>query len=349
MCSRRASFDECRPSTPIRVAVVVTVVALLLCGRSARAQEPVDFYHNFRKSALPPGWEQIPQRPEDAEQFHFEPEGLRITFPADRVQPETGVRGHPPLAGDFEVTATVEVLRLEPPTSGYGAGVGIAVETATQLAYLKRQITPKGKHIVLWGRRRRDAETKKDLWFQNGPPCSETLLRLRLKRAGDTLSYWWAPGADGDDFQEVLWSRGKIPFGSEPVQNVRVTAGNGRLAALMEVRLLDLRIRSGTTLSEAPRTEPAPRGGRRWLILAGVVIIGIGMAAGIVVALRRRRAAAPVAEPAEVTALTLLLSCPDCGKELRAPAELAGKRVRCVHCGHAVPVPDAPPRHSAAD
>jgi hypothetical protein len=34
-------------------------------------------------------------------------------------------------------------------------------------------------------------------------------------------------------------------------------------------------------------------------------------------------------------ATTLLISCPECDKKIKAPAELKGKKIRCKGCGHA--------------
>jgi DNA-directed RNA polymerase subunit RPC12/RpoP len=45
-------------------------------------------------------------------------------------------------------------------------------------------------------------------------------------------------------------------------------------------------------------------------------------------------------------ASTILITCPDCRRQLNGPAELQGKRVRCKSCGHAftVKAPKAPAR-----
>ena len=38
----------------------------------------------------------------------------------------------------------------------------------------------------------------------------------------------------------------------------------------------------------------------------------------------------------------LTIACPECGKQMKAPAELAGKKVRCKACGEVFPVSGSP-------
>src|SRR5262249_32290099 len=45
---------------------------------------------------------------------------------------------------------------------------------------------------------------------------------------------------------------------------------------------------------------------------------------------------------------TILITCPDCKKQLRGPAEILGKRVRCKSCGHTFVVKSMPSPTSAA-
>ena len=49
-------------------------------------------------------------------------------------------------------------------------------------------------------------------------------------------------------------------------------------------------------------------------------------------------------------ATTIVIVCPECKKEMKAPAELEGKKIRCKGCGSAVPVKAtaAPPSAKAA-
>ncbi|HWG45897.1 MAG TPA: protein kinase [Gemmataceae bacterium] len=318
--------------------------------------KPLDYYHDFRNRPLPA--ELTPLHPEDSQLLRVEPEGLRITLPRTPSKypgEGVGVQTTFGFQGDFEVTATVEVLQLAPPPSGHGAGVGIFVETGPQLAYLERFIFRNGQNAVLYGRRRPDPITKRPLWSQNGPPCPDNLLRLRLKRTGAMISYWWAPGSAGDDFEEVSWSRSEIEFGSDPVQYVRLTAGNGRTECPLDARLIDLRIRSGLSAGDlsagdlpaddGPETSPRKTARMLWLVISlGIaLLVGVGMA---VWQIRRRQddtpadpSAADQAANLDVVPASVSFACSGCGKRLRARAVLAGKKVKCPQCGQGVPVP----------
>jgi DNA-directed RNA polymerase subunit M/transcription elongation factor TFIIS len=49
-------------------------------------------------------------------------------------------------------------------------------------------------------------------------------------------------------------------------------------------------------------------------------------------------------------AATITITCPECDKQIKAPAEVVGKKVRCKACGHVFPVkaPGAPAAKAAA-
>src|SRR5580700_3023856 len=59
-----------------------------------------------------------------------EPRGFRFQLPArEKGVGQTGVYSYFALAGDFEVSATFELIDAMPPLSGYGVTCGIAVDT----------------------------------------------------------------------------------------------------------------------------------------------------------------------------------------------------------------------------
>jgi ABC-type spermidine/putrescine transport system permease subunit II len=153
---------------------------------------PADYYHDFRGRPLPAEWTPVPGKGEGF--LQFEPEGLRLTLPKNYRHPPggVGVKTLAGLRGDFEVTATVEILNLETPPKGSGAGVGVAVDTPTKSEQLRRVVGAKGNHSLLWtGYTPPSPDKKGQIWQEDRIPCEENLLRLRFKRTGTVMHYLW--------------------------------------------------------------------------------------------------------------------------------------------------------------
>jgi phage FluMu protein Com len=81
------------------------------------------------------------------------------------------------------------------------------------------------------------------------------------------------------------------------------------------------------------------------LIGAAIIVFVSGAAAAAIFLWRRRRAVqAPSGnQPAATEAASpiVAIACAGCGKQLKAKAELAGKKVKCPQCGKAVAIPAA--------
>ena len=120
-----------------------------------------------------------------------------------------------PIQGNFEITAAFQILEAETPTDGFGVGVTLYLQKVPprdEGATLCRFVRAKDKQILFWDRSivRPGEETK----FDGGSaPCTARDFCLRLKRTGTTLRYQWAPGTEGEDFQEIH----KLDFGDEEV------------------------------------------------------------------------------------------------------------------------------------
>src|SRR5262249_58790034 len=61
----------------------------------------------------------------------------------------------------------------------------------------------------------------------------------------------------------------------------------------------------------------------------------------------RRRAGRPRGRP--TMAATITISCPDCKKQMKAPAHLEGKKVRCKECGATFAVKAPAPARAAPE
>jgi hypothetical protein len=267
----------------VSLAKVLAAIGLCLAvigfPESARAAgEPFEYYHDFRGRPLPA--ELTFFNAEEGKFFNLEPEGLRITIPKGWIHPWGGVgfRTAFGFAGDFEVTLTMELLEAESPLAGYGVGVCLYVAKpgTTGGATIARVVRAGDNQVVLWDL----ADTPEDAnpHHEEGvSPSAEKVGRLRLKRTGTTLHYLWAPGIDGDAFEEIH----QCEFGKDQIDRIRLAALTGRQPCGVDVRLLDFRVRSG---SAAAATNPATRW-TLWLVTG----LALAVCLGIWFAVRRRQ------------------------------------------------------------
>jgi hypothetical protein len=249
-----------------------------------------DDHFDFRGKPMPDNLTLIPFGSESF--VKSEPEGLRITLPKDRKDlglVAVGTRFG--LQGDFEITATLEILQAEQPKEGFGVGTSLyinKVEPVAEGATLGRLVRPKGSQVIFWdqGLGRKKEELQFDVDFR---PFAANQFRLRLQRTAAQLSYLLAKGLEGDNFDELPAKE----FGGTDIKQVLVRVSTGQQPAHVDVRLVDLRIRSG-----APPATPIPArsvevGSRGWLVAALFVFVVI-LALGVVVLallLRRQRPA----------------------------------------------------------
>jgi serine/threonine protein kinase/DNA-directed RNA polymerase subunit RPC12/RpoP len=362
--SRLAGTGAARPS-PKRLwlaalaALTTLGLGLIAFGAGGADGQPGELqevlFHDFRHP-LPPSFSFWGDPKGNF--LKAEPEGMRITLPATYVHPFGGVgylikQG---FQGDFEVTATVEVLHADPPDSaesGYGVGVILAVNKGdpahgdwTSVGRQKR--AQSGDVLNCYRSVNGTVEA-------NEEPCTDRVGKLRLKRTGATLSYLWAPGLKGEAFRTIRqWE-----FGPEPIQSVRLTAVTGRQPCKVDVRLIDVQIRSG----------PASILAKGWL--ASRPFVALGFSLGLLLLLmplgawlyarqcRRARTMGPALAPSSgglghgeggdqqsspaALSPSLAAQCSACGQKLKARPDLAGKKVKCPQCGQAVLIPETNP------
>jgi predicted RNA-binding Zn-ribbon protein involved in translation (DUF1610 family) len=206
-------------------------------------------------------------------------------------------------------------------------------------------VRPGGKQVLRW-ERVLDVPDKTPEVEGGQVPCADTVGRLRVRRRGTTLFYSWAPGTGGEPFREIQQQE----FGAEDIQQVALTAMTGQQPCDLDVRFLDFRVHNGTpAAAPVAAAAPGPTGGSRrsgWALALGVVVaLGLGAWLAVRQGRRARTATAGATAPGgtgELAASVSALSfpCPDCGKNLRARADLAGKKVRCPQCKAAVVVPE---------
>lgn len=330
---------------------------------------PEKLYQDFRGAQRPQ-----PLRlfgPDAEEVTRAESAGLRIALPANYKKRGVWVTPQAPVSGDFDITAGYELLAVEQPREGAGAGIVMLAKSAEdkRIAKLCRLLR------VQEGERYLADIT--DSNFQPKPKITTKMVptlaragQLRFVREGSILRYLVAEAPD-QEFREIH----RAEFGSGDVTELKLVITNHESAAAVDARLIDLRIRAGRfstvaaqpiAVSPRPAARPAAetssppaivkhseaggqpadglpvRSGRPWLMLAAG-IFGLLAVAGLVAGLRSqgRRHRGQDRAASEPHAPILKATCGACGKNLKAPATRAGKTGKCPRCGEIVVLPGA--------
>ena len=338
--------------------VILAAVLGWLALAVGAAQEPIDKKDKLAQEYLNP----LKGQPDDLrklalvgpdakEVVTLEPEGLRIRLPAgfegERLM--HGVNSGMIAKGDFEITASFEVLR-EPGLGEAGdKGTKVhllvtATNPASDLAGFSRHVKGKGPTKYTAWRNQWDDATRKNKQKFKGFDVKGTKWRFRLTRAGSTLSYYLAEEGDAD-FRRLQ----QHDYVEDDVKDIRVVAQTGGPLAALDVRVTDLRIRAESlpnleaaeakqgAKQDAQQAEAKPGLGNSTIWLAAG--LGAILLLGLVVAIWQRRRA-PNAVGAESVPATSeparTMACSSCGRILKVRPELAGKMVKCPQCGQAL-------------
>jgi serine/threonine-protein kinase len=344
---------------PALLLLTVLGLSLFLAAQllppGGRSQDEVAY--DFRGRPLPP--DMVPFGPLEDRFVKVEAEGLRISLPGDRddILP-VGLAMPLTVEGDFEITTAFEILQADEPAPGaktYGVGVLMSVNQSARVGCLVRA---QGQQVATWDHWATVEGSRR--FLSGASPAAAKAGRLRLKRVGTTLHFLWAPETAGDHFEDIH----QYDFGDHEITLLRLelNADVGRRPGALDLRLLDLKVRASTAVADQGL---APEGGRKtwskgWLVaagLSGLALLFSGLTVWACLSLRRRRRTgeAPDRAPAPGGQLNLgaagppiSFPCPGCGKKLKAKADLAGKKVKCSHCGKAGVVPallaSPPPR-----
>jgi serine/threonine protein kinase len=294
----------------------------------------------------------------DGEQcVHFEPNGLRITLPTrydgpsgwHGERPDTGVAIPVVVKGDFEITVRFEILQEpEPQDAGFPQtrlSLDVAVDRAhNSVAALSRRVESSGgTEFLTWVSLWNEDAGKHEQHFKAFFTAAKT-GRLRLTRLGSVVTYSVSEGEQAE-FTQLL----KYSFSAEDLEDVRILASTGGPKAALDARVSDLRVRA-VSLSQ---TTPEPgsfsgiqKGSKGGAAITLAALLVLAATVGVWLAVRHnRRAANQDADPNEEDiepegAAPIAFSCAGCGKNLKARADLAGKKVKCPGCRKAVVLPE---------
>ena len=221
------------------------------------------------------------------------PDGLRITIPRGLGKPgPIGVVPKFRVRGDFDISGTFEVLKVDRPTEGNGIGIQLLVEADKPT---------KDAATVAWVYQAGDKGMTFTTMTITGPPAARKYRRLesvparawagtlRLVRHGAivTTSYRDGPTAPERVLRE-------IEIGSEDLAQVRFAVHTGWTDLPADARLTGLTI-AADGLPGYDGTPLVPPGRSPWLLIGGAMalgVIGMGLAAAGMAKRRRRLGAA---------------------------------------------------------
>jgi hypothetical protein len=207
--------------------------------------------------------------PDAAQTIFKEPAGLRITLSGQRASGEAvGVTPRFALSGDFEITASYEILEAAALPTGMGSGVklwgqiGVAPPDAVTLAHVVRP-DKSNVHVSILARGGRPSFKQQKSGATKG--------RLRLVRTGSELSFQVAEG-DSHAFRELRRDQVR----SDDLQPLRLSANTGGAVVPLSIRLIELTIRA----DRMPGRRYEPKGKGSWLV-AGIAVVAVAAVAGV--------------------------------------------------------------------
>ncbi len=170
-------------------------------------------------------------------------DGLRVVVPHGPTQVKTDVTFAPMLAihGDFEITASYELVQVDPPAEGdgIGAAVYLCARGSANAAKLCRYVCPGGRQQYFAFAAIRDPagdRAGQSQWF----PATGRWGRLRIERTGSALQLLAAE--EGSEEFRPLYRIDR--FGPGPVDLVRLEATAQGARTTTEILWKDLEIRA---------------------------------------------------------------------------------------------------------
>jgi len=169
-----------------------------------------------------------------------ETDGLRIRIPAGLHNPAAvGVVPRFQIHGDFEITATVAIVKADNPVRGYGVAASLWAETDTpteETVTIERGIIPKEGERFTSTRVSGPPENRK--YDVRRALAKSREAKIRMERVGSmvTTSY-----ADGDQPFRKLRT---VELGREDLVMVRAAAETGVSNNAVDVRFEELTIRA---------------------------------------------------------------------------------------------------------
>ncbi|MBL7039478.1 MAG: protein kinase [Pirellulaceae bacterium] len=174
--------------------------------------------------------------------FMQEERGLRILIPKGQAEskPRLGFAPELDIGGDFEITATYEILSAGPVRNdgpGVGPSLYLMAEKTTNSATFRRTMQLDGD--AFWVSWRVADPTSERSTGQELFPANAAAGKLQLVRTGSVLSF--LAQEEGDDQFRVLW---QTEFGTTPIGLLRVESWAEGAQDTVDILWKDLTIRA---------------------------------------------------------------------------------------------------------
>ncbi len=160
----------------------------------------------------------------------------------------TGVAAKFQIKGDFEITASYEILKAEQPTEGYGVGGSIYVAIdpdAGDAISLARRIGLKGKTNFLSDRMTPIPGQGRLNHFTRPMAPKAPTGKLRIQRVGSAVRFL-AAEADSAEFVPIVQDRKanriETEFGPADIRHFQIDGDAGNSEAALDMRWLDLTV-----------------------------------------------------------------------------------------------------------
>lgn len=284
-----------------------------------------ELYQDFRGKNLNEKFLRL-QGGDAALRVKAEPEGLRITMPAEPKGTTVGVATRPATTGDFEIAVGYEILQADRPLMGNGVGLEMYLNTNTPtqeaLAFY-RMARPKDGEVYVCDKKT-TIDGKRQTTRRTFPADSKS-GQLLLTRKGSEVAFAVAAGL-GAAPQELC----RYEWGPMDVHiSVRAWGSHNPV----DLRLTEMRVRDQTVAEPVASAAVPPRG--RGLLVVGLLGALLVAAAGFWAWRRLADSGMRQTAPAD----SVLFFCAACGKRLKTSTSSRGKTVPCPACGQPAPVP----------
>jgi hypothetical protein len=232
----------------------------------------IDEYRiDFRKGEYDTRWLKMDGAPGAVKLVQPDKRGLRFTIPnglgvGPAVATKFGVHG------DFEITATFEVLSRVRPDVGYGMGADMVIKPPggwDKFASISRFIKTDD---TVFSMVHKEKVGDKENWNAKIQPTQAASGRLRLVRIGPTVHFQIAEGED-KTFRELFVS----DYGDEDLEVVRISATTGGSQKAVDLLWKDLSVRAESLpgwVGPGPKSRRTPP----WIT---AVFVSAGLLAGL--------------------------------------------------------------------